>query len=201
VTAGRVFKGLDRSLTQFHEWALGDLKSPTTKGMIAEYVVRSALGHDAEPVLEWDFVDIRTSSGTIEVKSTSSLSSGPDQKVISPKFGIERKKMTWSAVSNRWVEPDPTRRHADIYVFCLHAETNPVSANPLDMSQWRFWAISSRDLDQQLGLVSKSVSVTRLGAWRQMVVFQELADAVATAFANQHCGSTGRAAPVPPRLI
>ena len=180
----QVFAGLDRTLTQFHAWALADLTSSTTKGMIAEYLVRCALGVDAEPAPEWDYVDIRTPSGFIEVKSASVLSSGPNRKVIQPAFGIERSKMAWSTLDSCWIETDPTRRRADIYVFCLHGETDPGRADALDISQWHFWAIPSVVIDRKCGLIQKTIRVSGIRSMRDEVAFPGLAGAIAATFAE-----------------
>jgi hypothetical protein len=168
------FRGLNRSVAQFREWALGDLKSPTTKGMIAEYLVRCAIGLDKAPALDWDYVDIRTPLGSIEVKSSSALSGGPVHRPVRPKFGIEI-KTPWDAIANDWAPHDPTRRHADVYVFCLHGETDSRQADPLDTTQWQFWIVPSVRLTAECGHSAKTVSVSRLSKIVQSVSFGDLA--------------------------
>ena len=174
------FKGLDRTVTQFREWALADLKSPTTKGMIAEYLVRCAIGLDSAPALDWDYIDIRTESGSIEVKSASALSNGPIPQPIDRSFGIAIKKR-WDAAANNWAPHDLTRRHADIYVFCLHNELDPQQAHPLDTAQWQFWVITSAMIDKKCGLNAKTVGVGRLKKMAQAVFFQSLKNSVVSA--------------------
>ena len=174
------FKGLDRTVTQFREWALADLKSPTTKGMIAEYLVRCAIGLDSAPALDWDHIDIRTESGSIEVKSASALSSGPTPQPAKPKFGIAIKN-SWDAAANNWAPHDPTRRHADIYVFCLHNELDPQQAHPLDTAQWQFWVVTSAMINKECGHNAKTVSVGPLKKMTQAVSFQSLKNSVMSA--------------------
>jgi hypothetical protein len=53
------------------------------------------------------------------------------------------------------------KRHADVYVFCLHAHQDRATLNPLDVRQWRFFAAPTRLLDTHLG-VQKTVGLRTL---------------------------------------
>lgn len=180
ILAMPTFKNLDRTVAQFREWALSDLTSPTTKGMIAEYLVRCAIGHDHAPALDWDFVDIRTPKGNLEVKSSSALTVGPSPRPRKAKFGIEI-KTPWDAATNDWAVLDKSRRHADVYVFCLHSQTNPHHADPIDTAQWAFWVVPSFILDRECGHGAKSVTPGRLTQIATSVPFRSLAEAVGSA--------------------
>lgn len=63
-------------LADFWSWACSDLANNTMRGLLAEYLVATALGAAAGTRTEWDTVDIRTSDGwRVEVKSTAYLQS------------------------------------------------------------------------------------------------------------------------------
>jgi hypothetical protein len=177
------FIGVDRNLGDFYLWSLGDLMSNTTRGMLAEYLVRCSIGLDSEPVLEWDHVDIRTRRGAIEVKFSGYLQSWPTQKPGKPKFDIKKRRWAWDAIENKWMETPEAKRHAKLYVFCLHAEMERECANPLDTSQWRFWIIATTWLDRVLGEQS-SVGLSTLNREHQSIGFDELGTQLTDMLAN-----------------
>jgi hypothetical protein len=174
----RAFLGLNRTATEFRAWVLSDLQSPTTRALVAEYAVRCAVEGEPGPIMDWDAADIRTPRGSIEVKSTSM----PKNRTAI--FEIERKKNGWDATNNAWFELDPTRRHADIYVLCLHMELNAAVADSLDMRQWRFFVVRSSVLDREFGLAAKTVNVNRISRLVPPIIYGELGAAVAACFAE-----------------
>jgi hypothetical protein len=92
-------------------------------------------------------------------------------------FGIEI-RTPWDAVANKWAPHDPTCRHADVYVFCLHKEMDSRLADPLDTTQWQFWIVPSGKLTAECGHGAKTVSVGRLSNMVQSVSLDGLATAV-----------------------
>ncbi len=172
----RPFKGLNRTASEFRAWVLSDLQSPTTRALVAEYAVRCAVEREPGPILDWDAADIRTPRGSIEVKSTSM----PKNRTAS--FEIERKRQGWDAINNAWFELDPTRRHADLYVLCLHIEKDAVVADSLDMSQWRFFVLRSAVLDCECGLAAKTVNVNRISGLVSPIIYDDVGAAVSACF-------------------
>jgi hypothetical protein len=66
----------------------------------------------------------------------------------------------------KWGEPyaEPGAqavRSADCYVFCVHAETDSKTANPLDMSKWKFFVMATETINEIFGY-QKSVALSVL---------------------------------------
>ncbi|ODS32188.1 MAG: hypothetical protein SCARUB_02707 [Candidatus Scalindua rubra] len=58
-------------LSHFWQWSVSDLLSNATRGILAEFMVASALGINEGIRNEWDAYDLKTKSGIrIEVKSS-----------------------------------------------------------------------------------------------------------------------------------
>ena len=174
---GTEFLGLNRRLEDFFHWALSDLLSNTTRGMIAEYLVRCSIGLDGSPSLEWDYLDIRTESGGIEVKFTGLAQSWATKTSSSPRFDIKQRANAWDAVAGDWIPTDKPTRHADLYVFCLHKEKDREVANALDTQQWSFWIVPTRWLNETLG-DQQSVGLSRIAQHHQETTFEELGNKI-----------------------
>ena len=63
-------------LLEFWQWATSDLLNNSTRGILAEFLVATALGVNKGTRTEWDAYDITDKDGTkIEVKSSPYLQS------------------------------------------------------------------------------------------------------------------------------
>jgi len=129
----------------------------TARGLLAEFLVATALGLHNTPRVEWESFDLRTPSGlTIEVKSAAAVQSWkqtaptPIQFAIAPRMGWDPETGRYSGQVRRW---------ADLYVFCVLEGTDP-----LDLGRWEFYLLSSAVLDQECGQ-RKSI---RLGPLNQL---------------------------------
>jgi hypothetical protein len=171
------------TLAGFWSWACSDLASNTMRGVLAEYLVATALGAADGTRTEWDIVDIRTPDDRlVEVKSAAYLQSWHQDKLskisfsIAPAAGWDASTGTMSAEA---------RRHADVHVFCLLHHQHKQSLDPLDLNQWTFYVVPTRVLNDQhpgqreIGLSS----LKRLGP--AAVGFSGLRDAVATSLDHQ----------------
>ncbi len=112
----------------------------TARGMLAEFLVATAVGQQEHPRVEWEQFDLCTPSGvTIEVKSAAAIQSWkqvaptPIQFTIGPRQG-------WDSETGQYNEQ--ARRWADLYVFCVLE-----GADPLDMDKWQFYVLPSAVLD------------------------------------------------------
>lgn len=153
------FAGLDAGVVDFWRFAMGDLRSNTTRGLLAEFLVQQAVGGTG--VREaWAEYDVKTPGGTtIEVKSSARLQAWPQRRSSAPTFSGLRSR-TWTEGLGH---ADSATHHADIYVFCLHTETDPVAFDPLDLGQWQFAALSRARVEAQ-GCASLGwAAVVRLG--------------------------------------
>ena len=136
-------------LSDFWSWAHSDLMGNTERGILAEYIVACAIGVEKEERTEWASYDLCSKEGIrIEVKSSGYLQTWGQNKLSSPTFGIQP-TYGWDASTNEY--ESEKRRQADVYVFSLHTHTDPETANPLDLSQWEFYVISTNVLNQTVG--------------------------------------------------
>ena len=72
---------LGNTLLGFSQWAYSDVSSNASRGILAEYIVASALGIAAATRREWDAYDLETQDGVkLEIKSASYLQSWAQAK-------------------------------------------------------------------------------------------------------------------------
>jgi hypothetical protein len=135
------------TLLNFWQWSASDLVSNTTRGRLAEFIVASALGLATEVRIEWDAFDLLTASGLrIEVKSCAYLQSWFQKKPSPISFQIPPTR-AWDTATNKWAIE--SRRQADVYVFAILAHEKKSTLNPLDLDQWHFYPVLTRDLDSR----------------------------------------------------
>lgn len=132
---------------------MGDLVDNRNRGIFAEWLVGQALGaiRAGKVRQEWDAYDLLYGETKVEVK-TSGLSQtfGSGEK-SNPRFDIEKKKWSWIAETNEYIEHVPPVRFADVYVFSLHESVPATNENVCDPDTWKFWVISTQKLDGELG--------------------------------------------------
>ena len=165
--------GTSASVADFWSWAYSDLRSNTTRPLLAEYLVGKALDVLENPREEWASVDFTYRGVPIEVKSSGYLQSWGSEpsRII---FDIARKK-TWDPDTS--IYSDEAIRSAWIYVFCLHTEKNPERYNALNVAQWEFYVLRTSTLNRELGN-QKSVGLRRLRGLVRPVRFGQLREAV-----------------------
>ena len=146
-------------LLDFWQWAASDLVSNAMRGVLAEYIVATALGLDTGIRTEWDAFDLLTTDGKrIEVKSGAYLQSWGHKELSKIIFGIRPTK-GWDASTNT-VSLD-LKRQADIYVFCVLSHQVQDTMNPLDLDQWDFYVLGSRILNEKFP-VQKTIGLSSL---------------------------------------
>ena len=159
----------------FWKWAFSDFMSNALRGVLAEYIVATAVGC-VSPRTEWDAYDLVTEDDLkIEVKSSAYLQAWEQKKHSAIRFDIAPKK-SWDAKTN--TASAEAVRSAGIYVFCVFSETNRSIAAPLNLDQWFFLVCSTRLINERLG-AQKSVGIEtleQLGLER--LPFEQLAGAV-----------------------
>ena len=139
---------LDFDLLSFWQWSASDLVSNATRGVVAEYLVAHALGiRETEVRDEWAAYDLLTADGIkVEVKSAAYIQSWHQHDYSNISFRVPRTR-AWHPETNRWGLE--SKRHADVYVFALLAHKDKETINPLDVSQWKFYVLSTRRLDKR----------------------------------------------------
>ncbi|NNN30996.1 hypothetical protein HLK59_11560 [Streptomyces sp. S3(2020)] len=134
-------------LSDFWSWACSDLANNTMRGVLAEYLVATALGAATGTRTEWDTVDIRTPERwRVEVKSTAYLQSWAQSALSKISFDISPAS-GWDAQTG--ATSAEVLRRSDVYVFCLLHHQDKATLDPLDLDQWTFYVLPTQILDEQ----------------------------------------------------
>jgi hypothetical protein len=138
---------LNFNITDFWAWNQSDLIENRNRGILAEFLVRQALGLRCPTRLEWDEADLRTEENLkIEVKSAAYIQSWKKKKFSSISFDISPKHKLQSD-NNYSVEKI---RVAHIYIFCLLAHKDQATLNPMELEQWQFYLLPAKILNEKL---------------------------------------------------
>lgn len=172
-------KPLDFDLLSFWQWSASDLLSNATRGILAEYIVARAVGDPDTTRTEWDPFDAITEHGIrVEVKSAAYIQSWHQDKFSRITFST-RPTLKWDSNTNSLSEE--RKRQSDVYVFCLLDHKDQSTVDPSDVSQWRFFVVSTEKLNTELG-EQKSLSLSRLQQINaEEAEYNQLAKAVAHA--------------------
>ena len=148
------------SLLNFWIWSGSNVLNNTLRGQIAEYIITKATGAKLPAIrVEWNSVDVMTPKDIkIEVKSAAYFQPWRQDKPSKISFNI-KKTRPWNNETNQR-EKTP-RRSAHVYVFCLLANKDRNTINPLDLSQWKFYIVPTTVIDSRLGN-QKTVGLSRL---------------------------------------
>ncbi|MFJ8676373.1 hypothetical protein [Streptomyces sp. NPDC093589] len=134
-------------LGAFWSWACSDLANNTMRGVLAEYLVATALGAATGTRTEWDTVDIRTpEKWRIEVKSAAYLQSWAQSQPSEISFSIAP-AAGWDTQTG--IASAEVLRRSDVYVFCLLHHRDKQTLDPLDLDQWTFYVLPTRVLDDR----------------------------------------------------
>lgn len=143
-------KQLQASLLDFWQWSSSDLLSNALRGVLAEFIVAMALGISIDkPREEWAAYDLVTKDGIkVEVKSAAYVQSWKQTKPSRISFSIKK-----TFVYDEYGKPlyESPRRQADVYVFCLLALEDEKRVEPMNLDQWEFFVLSSKNIDQHWG--------------------------------------------------
>ena len=135
----------------FWKWAYSDHLCNRERGILAEYIVAQAIGHQDTRV-EWEDYDLVTQNGLkIEVKSAAYIQTWHDDKSTFSKiqFGIKPTKYLLDPQGHRTANLS-TPRPSDIYVFCLLTTKDRNVLNPLELSQWDFYVLPTSILNKEI---------------------------------------------------
>ena len=152
-------KSLPFNLLSFWQWSSSDLISNALRGVLAEFIVASAIGYTDGIRKEWDAFDLETLDGKkIEVKSAAYIQSWSQKKLSQIQFGI-RPTQGWNATSGTYSKE--RIRQADIYVFCVLAHQNQDTINPLNLEQWTFYIVVTDTLNRAV-TEQKTITLSKL---------------------------------------
>ena len=171
------------TVQDFWRWAMSDLLSNTTRGVVAEFLVGSALGAVSGVRREWDPVDLETTDGVrIEVKSAAYVQAWEQEGPSAIQFSVAR---TRALIPKTQKYEDEAKRQADLYVFAVLGQRESKETDPRDLGQWRFYVVATKQLDEALG-DQRTLSLGRLEALRpRKTDYAGLAAAVAEVAATQ----------------
>jgi hypothetical protein len=157
VCGGQPVNGM--TLQAFWCWGVSNVVDNIVRGLLAEYIVASALELTGDVRGPWEAHDLTTRDGLkIEVKCSAYLQSWGHHKLSSIQFGI-RPTRYWNHETNEFATV--AQRQADLYVFCLLKHQEKPTLNPLDLDQWEFYVVPRTVLDQHCG-PQKSITLKRL---------------------------------------
>jgi hypothetical protein len=132
---------------EFLAWAYDDLLTNTTRGVLAEYIVATALGLRDTKRIEWDQYDLEIDGVKVEVKSAAYVQTWEQTRLSEIAFNIRPTK-GWDARTN--TSAASAKRSADVYVFCLLKGEDREHIDPLDVAQWTFYVLPTSELDRHV---------------------------------------------------
>jgi len=139
-------KELPFNVLSYWQWSSSDLLTNRQRGIVAEYIVASALNLTSNTRQEWDAYDLITEDGTkIEVKSSAYVQSWEQDKLSKISFGIQP-TIKWDENGKRTTTK---LRQADLYVFCVLAHKDEETINPLNLDQWEFYILKTDILNRE----------------------------------------------------
>lgn len=167
------FAGMGKSVVNFWQFALGDLRMNNARGYLAEFIVATALGISTKRV-EWAGFDLDWQGVTIEVKSSAHLQSW---KQRTPS------KIAFSGLRAKRFAPDggysgERTYNADVYVFCVQNVITHDAYDPLQVGQWEFYVASNEQVSSSAQDGMALSTVKKIGAQSEPLRFHELAEAI-----------------------
>jgi hypothetical protein len=169
---------LDFNVLDFWKWSVSDLLSNATRGRLAEFIIAKGLGISTEiPRDEWQAYDLITQDGIkIEVKSSAYIQSWFQKEFSKILFSIKH-SYAWSSDTNELSKIK--LRQADVYIFALLDCKDQDLINPLDLSQWCFFVLSTKTLDKFKPSQSK-ISLSSLQKLAKSVSYADLRESLAS---------------------
>jgi len=135
------------NVLSFWQWSSSNLLGNAMRGVLAEFIVASALGCHGETRRDRDAFNVKTKEGIrVEVKSSGYLQSWSQAKLSKIQFGI---KPTVNPDESNQNYSDENVYPSDVHVFCVLAHKLKKSVNPLNIDQWNFYVISTKVLYEE----------------------------------------------------
>jgi hypothetical protein len=163
---------LNFSLFDFWQWSVSDIVSNATRGLLAEFIVATAVGVNiGTPRKEWAAYDLDTPEGIkLEIKSSAYLQTWKQDSLSKPLFGIKATR-SYNYESNK--SSETASRDANVYVFCLLNHKQKSTVNPLDMNQWEFYVLATKKLNDYKRS-QDSITLKSLRTLTDSILYNEL---------------------------
>ena len=145
------------------------------RGVLAEFLVASALGVTEEPREEWGAFDVEVPGcGTVEVKSAAYIQSWSQRDFSRISFDVAKRSSAWDPRTGEYEALDSPRRVADVYVFCLLSHKCQKTINPLNVEQWKFYVVRRGQLDRSRWAKNKKMGLKSLTCLTRAIPYGEL---------------------------
>ena len=178
--------GLDATVSDFWQFAMGDLRMNNARGYLAEFIVGRALGLNHAQRVEWDAYDILFGDITIEVKSSAYLQSWDQRKPSVIEF-TRLKSTRWDPRGGE--DPAGPGYNAMVYVFCVQTAQDHDTYDQLALDQWDFYVLPRsvlKDLGQKsLRLSTLKALASKGGGTEKGVLWADLRETVTSAAVGQ----------------
>lgn len=137
------------TVLDFWQYAFSNLNSNIVRGILAEFLVETALNEiDTIDIRNpWGDYDVEYNSKTIEVKCCAYLQDWDQLNLSTIKWsGLKAKTLHWNDAVAKQIRQEKKEYKAQIYILALldHKETGTL--NILDMEQWCFYVLSKEKL-------------------------------------------------------
>ena len=153
LTGKETFKNTETkkfSVLEFWQYGFSNLNSNVMRGVLAEFIVESALKNNMEIETRspWGNYDVFYLGKKIEVKCSAYIQDWDQNKLTTIRWsGLKAKDLYYSeAVAKKSILNKNRDYKADIYIlaFVHHAETNTLDV--MDMNQWSFFILSKKEI-------------------------------------------------------
>jgi hypothetical protein len=188
-------QGTGTSINHFWRWYVSDLLSNATRGVFAEFIVATATGIDiTQPREEWSAFDLTTPEGIkLEIKSAAYLQSW-NQRALSKISFSTKLSLYWDSTTNK--QESVAKRHADVYVFCLLQHIDKQTVDPLNLDQWEFYVLATKQLNDYKRS-QHSISLKSLKGLTSPVSYRNLSEEIGKKHAlNDHIAKIVNILPV-----
>jgi hypothetical protein len=181
------------TVRDFWSFALSDLQSNVTRGVLAEFLVARAVGAKENLRATWDNYDVTAPDGTrIEVKSAAYLQSWR-QQTHSPIRFTGLSGLSWDDETG-WGDSREIR--ADVFVFGIQTCRTHADFDPLETGQWEWYVVPARSVAEN---GSRSVGIGFLERHTSgPIPYEGIADAVKQARSDATAEPQSRSEPSAP---
>ncbi len=164
------------SLLDFWRWSVSDILSNATRGRFAEFIVATATKIDIEkPRDEWSAFDLETPDKIkLEIKSAAFIQSWDQRRDSTISFGTKASFHLDSITGKR---SDVRKRTADVYVFCLLNHNDKQTIDPMNVNQWHFYVLATKELDNYTRS-QHSITLKSLQGLTSPVLYDQLDEAI-----------------------
>jgi hypothetical protein len=134
----------ETTILDFWQWAFSDLQMNDIRGIFAEWLVAKLLDIPLDVRDSWQEWDLTTREGVkIEVKTSAYLQAWAQKRPSTLKFsGLKGRKL--NGEDNSYAAE--ATYNADLYVFCVQVEKDPLKWDALDLDQWQFYMLRRAEL-------------------------------------------------------